>query len=223
MGETLADRWGGTGDGDRGETMDAIVMCGGRGTRLGLDVEKPLLEIGGVAMIDRVLGALAESDVDDRYAVGSPAVPDTATHIRERYGAAESGSGSASPADHTTVEYIEAAGEGYVADLSTALERVETPVLTIAADLPLLAGDAIDSVLAAYERGSMTVCVPTERKRALGVTIDSTTDDDGTTVTPTGVNVVGDPEPETIFMTTDTRFAVNVNRPRDAWVAEVLR
>ena len=202
--------------------MDAIVLCGGRGTRLAFEGEKPLLEIGGVPMIDRVLGALAESQIEAVYAVGSPAVPDTAAHIHETYGGGQSESGPASAGGDPPIEYIEAAGQGYVADLTTALDRVEPPVLSVAADLPLLAGDAIDSVLSAYDRGSMTVCVPTDQKRALGVTVDSTTNHDGTTVTPTGVNVVGDPEPETIYMTTDTRFAVNVNRPRDAWVAEVL-
>ncbi len=201
--------------------MDALVFCGGRGTRLAVAGEKPLLEIGGVPMIDRVLGALAQSQVEVVYAVGSPAVPDTAAHVRETHGGG-SMSGDALTDGDLGVEYIEAAGEGYVADLSTALERVETPVLTVAADLPLLAGDAIDAVLSAYDGGSMTVCIPAERKRVLGVTVDSTMRHDGTTVTPTGVNVVGDPEPETIYMTKDTRFAVNVNRPKDAWVAEVL-
>lgn len=200
------------------------MLCGGKGTRLSVEGEKPLLEIGGVPMIDRVLGALAESQVEEIYAVGSPAVPDTAAHLHETDGGGrrESTSRPAATGRAPAVEYIEAAGEGYVADLTTALERVETPVLSVAADLPLLAGEAIDSVLSAYDGGSMTVCVPTEQKRELGVTVDSTTEYDGTTVTPTGVNVVGDPEPETILMTTDTRFAVNVNRPRDAWVAEVL-
>ena len=195
--------------------MDAVVLCGGRGTRLSVEGEKPLLEIGGVPMIDRVLGALAESTVEEVYAVG-------AVHLQERYGDGKSSSRPEAMGGAPAVEYLQAAGEGYVADLTTALERVDPPVLTVAADLPLLAGDAIDTVLSAYDGGSMTVCVPTEQKRALGVTVDSTSEYDGTTVTPTGVNVVGDPEPETIFMTTDTRFAVNVNRSRDAWVAEVL-
>lgn len=204
--------------------MDALVLCGGTGSRLGLDVEKPLLEIGGVPMVDRVIDALAGSRVEDIYAVGSPAVPDTRAHIERRYGDApqQDGTGKSGVGmgqELPRVDYLEAPGEGYVADLSAALETVETPVLTVVADLPLLEADALDWVLSAYERGSMTVCVPTARKAALGVTIDGTTTHDGTTVTASGVNVVGDPEPETITMTEDIRFAVNVNRSRDAWVA----
>lgn len=178
-------------------------MCGGKGSRLTADVEKPLFEIGGVPMIDRVIDALAASQVDETYAVGSPAVPETAAHV--------------------DVPYIEAPGDGYVADLSTALDHVDLPVLTVAADLPLLDGEAIDWVLWAYEAGSLTVGVPTARKESFGVTVDSTKRYDGTRVSPAGVNVVGEPDTETILMTTDTRFAVNVNRRRDAAVAAALR
>lgn len=178
-------------------------MCGGTGSRLDFDGEKPLYEIGGRPMIDRVIDALGESSVDNIYAVTSPAVPGTSAHV--------------------AVEVIEAPGDGYVTDLVVALEHVSQPVLTVAADLPLLTGDGIDWVLEAYERGSVTVAVPVALKESLGVSIDETKLHDGTRVTPTGVNVVGDPEPETILMTDETNFAVNVNRTRDARVAEVLR
>ena len=120
------------------------------------------------------------------------------------------------------VPVIEGSGDGYVADLTMALEQVERPVLTLGADLPLLDGAAIDWVMDAYDTGSAMVAVPVERKTELGVSIDSTSEYQGTTVAPTGVNVVGDPEPEDTLMTTDPEFAVNVNRPRDAWIATVF-
>jgi adenosylcobinamide-phosphate guanylyltransferase len=177
-------------------------MCGGRGTRLDAPVEKPLLEIRGRPMIDRVLAALRASGVDSIAAVVSPDTPETSAHI--------------------DVPVIEGTGEGYVADLSLALERVSRPVLTLGADLPLLNGEAIDWVRSAYPSGSAMVAVPAERKRSLGASIDTTESHDGRTVVPSGVNVVGDPAPEHTLMTEDHRFAVNVNRPGDAWIAETL-
>ena len=182
--------------------MDALVMCGGAGSRLGFEGEKPLFEIDGRAMIDRVLDALAESSIDQRYAVTSPQVPETTAHVDG--------------------PVIEGPGDGYVADLTHALEQVEQPVLTLGADLPLLDGPAIDWVLEAYETGSAMVAVPVARKTELGVSIDATSEYQGTTVAPTGVNVVGDPKPEDTLMTDDPKFAVNVNRPRDAWIASVF-
>ncbi|MFC7165808.1 NTP transferase domain-containing protein [Halospeciosus flavus] len=174
-------------------------MCGGRGTRLDSDVEKPLFEVAGRPMVDRVFEALAESAVDDVYAVVSPHAPDTREHL------------------DGVCPTIETPGEGYVSDLLAALDtgRVETPVLTVAADLPLLEGEVVDTVLDAAD-GSTSVRVPAALKRELGVSCD----EDGAWV-PTGVNVVGDDE-DTVFRSHDPRLAVNVNHRRDAAVAERL-
>jgi adenosylcobinamide-phosphate guanylyltransferase len=116
---------------------------------------------------------------------------------------------------------VDAPGEGYVADLEFALadDRVGTPVLTVAADLPLLSPEAVDPVLAAREAGSLAVYVPVSLKRALGVSVDATFEAEGRSLAPTGVNVVGDDRDET-YVTEDRRLAVNVNRRTDAAVAE---
>ena len=186
-------------------------MCGGRGTRLDRG-EKPLYEVDGEPMVDRVLGALSASRVDGIYAVTSPHAPETAAHLEGR------------------VPTVEADGEGYVADLGVALERVDRPVLTAVADLPLLAGEVVDRVLDAYQNGggsdatgSLTVCVPTALKDALGVSADATRAHGGRELSPTGLNVVGgDDGEERLHVSYDARLAVNVNRPADAAVAEVL-
>ncbi|WP_262178716.1 NTP transferase domain-containing protein [Haloarcula laminariae] len=178
-------------------------MCGGRGTRLDTDAEKPLFRVGGVPMVDRVLGALDRSRIDTAYAVTSPAAPETRAHLDG--------------------PCIETPGEGYVADLDAALadQRVSTPVLTVAADLPLLDGAILDRVLDAHDSGSLSVLVPAARKRELGVSDDTTFERDGREVAPTGVNVVGDAGDDA-WLTDDFRVAVNVNTLADARVAEGL-
>jgi adenosylcobinamide-phosphate guanylyltransferase len=178
-------------------------MCGGRGTRLDTDVEKPLFRVAGVPMVDRVLDALDESGVETAYAVTSPAAPATRAHL--------------------DTPCIETPGEGYVADLEAALgdERVSTPVLTVAADLPLLDGAVLDRVLDAHETGSLSVLVPAARKRELAVSDDATFERDGREVAPTGVNVVGETGDDA-WLTEDVRVAVNVNTLADARVAEGL-
>ena len=183
--------------------MDALVMCGGKGTRLDADAEKPLFEVDGEAMVDRVLAALEASRVEQVYAVVSPHAPETAAHL--------------------DCPVVETPGEGYVADLTAALEddRVDEPVLTVAADLPLLDGAVVDSVLDDYEGGSLTVVTPTLLKRTLGVSVDTRFDHEGEEVAPTGVNVVGD-DPDRTVVRDDARLAVNINRREDAEVAERL-
>ena len=178
-------------------------MCGGRGTRLDSDAEKPLFSVAGRPMVDRVRGALvAAGRVGTTHAVVSPHAPETREHV------------------DGTLPTIETPGGGYVADLGVALDAVEPPVLTVAADLPLLAGDAVDDVLSAAD-GSTSVCVSRALKAQLGASVDSET-----VWVPTGVNVVGDDSEEddtgAVYHTWDARLAVNVNRRADAAVAERL-
>lgn len=220
--------------------MNALIMCGGRGTRLDSATEKPLHEVAGRPMLDRVRAALGRADrISTVHLVTSPNAPRTARHVAETAG------------PHETV--IDAAGEGYVADLGRALDdsRVTTPVLTVVADLPLLAADAVDDVCDHYAAldpeptatPSLTVCVPTALKEVLGVSADTTRAHGGRELAPTGVNVVGavhgedsddadepgtgetDTTPaydERLYVTHDARLAVNVNRLADAAVAERL-
>ena len=207
-------------------------MCGGRGSRLESEFEKPLVPVAGVPMIDRVVGALEASAVDRVYAVVSPHAPETRRHLEtERAG----------------VSLIETPGEGYVADLLTALadERVSKPVLTVAADLALLEAAVVDRVIERYEAGfvsesgsvfsspygsasepssphhgpptppSLTVCVPVALKQRLGVSVDTTLEA-APHLAPTGLNVVGSDTTTMRHRYYDSRLAVNVNRPADA-------
>ncbi|WP_442905073.1 NTP transferase domain-containing protein [Haladaptatus sp. ZSTT2] len=184
--------------------MDALVMCGGRGTRLNADVEKPLYEIAGEPMVDAVITALEESRVERTVAVVSPHTPETARHL-------------------DSLPHIETPGEGYVEDLGYALSRVLKPVLTVAADLPLLTGEVLNAVLDAYDGDSLTVCVPAALKYRLGVSADLTFDHEGQAVAPTGVNIVAPSTSETMYLAADPRLAVNVNRPTDAQISEAWR
>jgi len=185
-------------------------MCGGRGTRLDAAVEKPLYEVGGTPMVDRVCDALVASTVDSVYAAVSPHTPATRAHVRDR-------------ADCTVVA---TPGEGYVADLTAVIddERLAEPVLTCVADLPLLAPALVDETLAAARQrdgDSLTVAVPASLKDCLDVSADTTMRHEGREVAPTGVNVVGSPS-DAVRLSHDARLAVNVNRTGDAMVAERL-
>ncbi len=181
--------------------MDALVMCGGRGTRLSeVAGEKPLVPVCGEPMVDRVVSALATSGVGRIHAAVSPNAPET----RERLAA------------DPQVVTVETPGEGYVSDLGVALETVGRPALTVAADLPLLEGDVVDDLLSRHGGGSATVAVPVALKRRLGVSVGTTMGDG---LVPTGLNVVAGPAEETII-SDDPRVAINVNRPTDLRVAE---
>jgi adenosylcobinamide-phosphate guanylyltransferase len=189
------------------ERVDALLMCGGEGSRLRAAVggtEKPLVDVGGEPMVERVLAALAdraaaaESPIDAVYAAVSPATPETAARLR---------------ADDRVVR-LETPGEGYVADLSAALAAVGRPVLTVAADLPFFAAEHVDRAVAAADGDSLTVCVPVARRRTLGLSAETTMTHEGRQVAPSGLNVVADGG-DRVVVWEDDRLACNVNRPAD--------
>lgn len=209
-------------------------MCGGRGTRLGGDTEKPLVEVCGAPMVERVAAALRESRAEEVYAAVSPAAPETAERVHE-----------------IGLAVVETPGEGYVEDLTAALDSIGKPVVTVAADLPLLAPEHVnDAVAASLGDGddgkdggtgtdgangadrrdadaetdrpcSVTVCVPADLKRRLGVSADTTFERGGEELAPTGLNVVADGA-DIVRLTCDDRLAVNVNRPTDLERAEEM-
>jgi adenosylcobinamide-phosphate guanylyltransferase len=186
-------------------------MCGGKGTRLELTstIEKPLLTVCDLPMLDRVTSALSVARVDTVYAVVSPHTPETAAHAR----------------DVLDFPTIETPGNGYVTDLDCALSHVDRPMLTVAADLPLLDENTVNAVLdRSFESyGSITVCVPVERKHEMGVSVDTSFihNESQRTLAPSGLNIVRNTTDE-IMIRDSYRLAVNVNRPRDAQIAEAL-
>ena len=82
--------------------MEALVMAGGKGTRMGFcGVEKPMIEIGGVYTVERVVNALRDSKHIDKILVSvSPNTPDTERYLKD-----------------IGVETIRTSGEDYVEDL----------------------------------------------------------------------------------------------------------
>jgi adenosylcobinamide-phosphate guanylyltransferase len=158
-------------------------------------------------MLDRVTSALSVTRIDTVYAVVSSHTPETAAHAQ----------------DVLDLPTIETPGTDYVTDLDCALSHIDRPVLTVAADLPLLDENTINAVLdrSFGSDGSLTVCVPVERKRDLGVSVDTSFMHNGNVLVPSGLNIVADTTDE-IMIRDSYRLAVNVNRPRDAQIAEVL-
>jgi adenosylcobinamide-phosphate guanylyltransferase len=108
-------------------------MCGGRASRMkNPGMEKPLLKVNGVTMVERVVSALASSDRFARIvAATSPNTPKTNEFLKSK-----------------GIETIETAGEGYSQDLSQLLSKLKPQkVMAVPADLPLLNSHIVDEIL----------------------------------------------------------------------------
>jgi adenosylcobinamide-phosphate guanylyltransferase len=118
----------------------AAVMCGGRASRMQAGViEKPLLKVNSVAMVERVILALVNSDRFDRIvAAVSPNTPKTKELLKSK-----------------GIEIIETSGEGYSNDLSYLLSKLKPRrVMVVPSDLPLLNSQIVSEILDAIDNSS---------------------------------------------------------------------
>jgi len=110
----------------------AAIMCGGTARRMQAGVEKPLIKVSGVAMIERMISALAGSNKFGRIvAAVSPNTPKTKEFLKSK-----------------GIEIIDTAGEGYPDDLSGLLRKLSPEkVMVVPADIPLLDAQAVSDII----------------------------------------------------------------------------
>jgi adenosylcobinamide-phosphate guanylyltransferase len=198
--------------------ITALVMAGGKGTRMKLPVEKPLISVCGKPSIEYVLAALKEAKKIDRVIVATTTVTPKTTALMKKIG----------------VQVIETPGKDYVSDMGFTVQTLKLGVfLGISADLPLVKGEMIDEIVTRYEvcgKPALTVAVPIEVKTKLGMGIEySFKTDDGCDVVPVGLNVIDGSKrygdewlDQDIFVVNHQELAVNINTVQELALAERL-
>ena len=192
-------------------------MAGGKGTRMKAQGEKPLIEVCGIPVIVYVLKALSGAKkIDDVVVAVSAATPKTAEYIR-----------------YFPVKVVETPGKDYVSDMGYASQTLKLGVfLAIASDLPLVTSDAIDNVIERYQRSgkpALTVAVPIELKRQLGMCVEYSFQEQGRDVVPVGINVIDGSKrygdewlDQDIYLLDLPELAVNINTVDELHLAERL-
>jgi adenosylcobinamide-phosphate guanylyltransferase len=161
--------------------MDAIVMAGGFGQRLGMG-EKPCVELLGKPLISYVIDTLRTAKEIDRVFVAvSPVTPKTEVMLQERY--------------EGEVRVIRTFGGNYVGDMIYAVETAQStgPVMIIMSDLPLLNPELIDSVIEKYREAgtpALSVYVPINVCKGIGIRPDTVFNKDGKLIVPVGINIL---------------------------------
>lgn len=113
--------------------MDALIMAGGRGSRMGPGmVEKPMLEVGGRHIIDRVVEAVSGAEKVSRVLVSvSDNTPRTEEFLHS-----------------IGVETIRTSGADFMEDMHSAFEVLDSDlVLTCPSDMPMLKSFTVDSFI----------------------------------------------------------------------------
>jgi adenosylcobinamide-phosphate guanylyltransferase len=130
-----------------------------------------------------------------------------------------------------SVKVVETPGKDYVSDMGYASQNLKLGVfLAIAADLPLVTGQALDDIIERYERcgkPALTVAVPLETKKKLGMSAEYSFKIDNKDVVPVGINVIdgnkryGDEwlDQDILLLDLD-ELAVNINTIQELCLAE---
>jgi adenosylcobinamide-phosphate guanylyltransferase len=192
-------------------------MAGGRGTRMKLAEEKPLIKVCGKPVIEYVLVALKDAKKIDSVIVATSSCTPRTTALMKKLG----------------VQVLETPGKDYVSDMGYAVQTLKLGVfLAIAADLPLVTGEMADAVVQRYERcgkPALTVAVPMEIKVKLGMSVEYSFKADDKDVVPVGINVIdghkryGDEWlDQDIYLMHQEELAVNINTIQELQLAERL-
>lgn len=192
----------------------ALIMAGGRGERMRVFEEKPMVKVGGRPMIDWVVEAAKSARrVDDVIVAVSKHTPKTAERAKK-----------------LSVKVIETPGKDYHNDLRYVARHYDFGVvLTIAADLPLIRGEVLDEIVAYYKRSvkpALAVMVPVKVHRELGLEPTLVIKAEGRELVPVGINVLDGRkirgEEQDIMIMERPNLAVNINKLSDVAVAEEL-
>ncbi len=188
----------------------AIVMAGGRGTRLKTPVEKPLFKIHDKPLIKYVLDNLESSKLVEKVIIAtSPNTPETSDYIKD-FG----------------YEILDTPGVDFLHDLSLILDHFEKKsssdvLLFINADLPFITGESIDFILETYfEHGkdALSTLIPVEIFNDLNLKYEY----EYNGLVPVGVNIlrsVNKIQDEYQLVMEKEELAFNINTLQDAGVA----
>jgi adenosylcobinamide-phosphate guanylyltransferase len=196
--------------------VPALIMAGGKGKRIGLPVEKPLLPFLGKPLVDWVAKAAASAErVSEFYVVTSPNTPETEKHC-EKLG----------------WKVLRTDAKGYHEDLKQAARQanLQGPILTVPADSPAVTGKFLDRIVSEFEacgKDFYAVFVPIQAREELGLSVDSTDEYRGEWYAVSGVNIINGAKSQTegkietnALITQELEVLLNINTLKDLEIAE---
>ena len=196
--------------------VPVLVMAGGKGSRMGLSTEKPLLPFLGKPLIDWVAEAILEAKkVSEFYVITSTNTPQTEQYCQKK-----------------GWKILHTDAKGYHNDLKQAVSKANLtgPILTMPSDVPAITGQELDKIIDAFEvcgKDFLAVFVPIKARQDLGLSISSTDEYQGVWYAVSGVNIIngtkilGEGKIETSAIITDeTEVLLNINTTKDLEIAQ---
>ena len=207
--------------------MDALIMAGGKGTRLKIkneheltyknntnknnDIEKPLLKINGKPMIDYIVEELLKSDIDKIYIAVSKNTPETELYLTKKYGS------------YNNIFIINTSGTDYIHDLNECIKYFSEPFMVLSCDTPTINSNIINKIINHYQNISKSsdvesLCVAIDKDKYIGnptIVINNSI--------PAGINILspkyGEQKEETYII---DEPLININTLEDKALVEKM-
>lgn len=182
--------------------MLAVIMAGGKSTRMGKRIEKPLIKLGKQTLLERSVAAVRDSHADDLIVATTPSTPKTTAFAIKRGFAV-----------------LETPGIDYHEDVYFLLDRTGH-YISVNADVPFMTPEAIDRLISRSKKESIACVIP-KQKVAFPVDDDSVgKGKDGKEYVWVGLNYVTSSRETDLLVMDDEMLAMNINTPFDlayAW------
>jgi adenosylcobinamide-phosphate guanylyltransferase len=196
--------------------VPALIMAGGKGRRMGLTVEKPLLPFMGKPLIEQVVEAVKSArQISEFHVVTSRNTPETEAKCL-----------------NDGLQVVRTDGKGYHDDLVQAVlkTRLLLPVLIVPCDLPALTGKFLDKVISAFadcRKDALAVFVPIRVREELKLSVSSTDEYKGVWYAVSGVNIINGERIQdegkidtSAIITDEIEVLLNLNTQDDLAIAE---
>ncbi|WP_457611871.1 NTP transferase domain-containing protein [Methanocaldococcus sp.] len=134
--------------------MKALIMAGGRGSRLGF-IEKPLIKINNKFLIDYIIEEVKKSKIEDFYIATSLYTKKTENYLRAKY----------------KNKLIKTPGKGFIEDINFCFKYFKEPFLVIASDLYGLNYKIIDRVIEEFFKLNVEALTVIKDNKPIGLNI----------------------------------------------------
>lgn len=201
--------------------INALIMAGGKNTRIKELGEKPLIPLQGKPLIEYVQKAIKEATlIKKTYITVSPHTPQTQQYLKNKI-------------KNYPHQIIQTPGTNYVEDLRYAINNYKlSNVLTCPADTPLIRGELLDQIIKKFyktDKPSLVTVVPLKLTLNLGLKPTTIMKINNTKMVPTGINAIkGEkmiketPLQEEYLKLNLKELALNINTKKDLKIAQKL-
>ena len=196
--------------------ITALIMAGGKGSRLKVSEEKPIIKLNGKPVILYVLNSLRHAKNIDNIVVSVSENTPKTTQLLSKL----------------KISTINTPGKDFVSDMAYAIKKLSLKtVLVIGSDIPLITSEIIDQIIEKYEvsnKSALNVVVPLRKRIQLGLSRAYEFDLNNEKVVPAGINIIDGTKidnkelDEEILLLEKKEVALNINTLNDLIIAKDL-